>query len=402
MTGGKRLRGQEGSLMPNRRQFLQLTGAAGTGLVAGSSAVSADGVGSTTLAEDDELPEVRVVGTGGTIASTQEAAGDGGYSLAEQAEAIVNAVPILDEFAEISFDQPVQKPSPYLTAEDFVSISRAIMSAEDDGVDGVIVTHGTDAIEEDAFFQDLVLNLDIPVAFVGAMRPADAVSADGPANLLSAVRMCTREEFHLQDEPSGVYLVMNNTIHAARDVRKSHTKMADTFESGPAGPIGILSDSEIVLYREPGSYTVNLPCDNLDAVPEKTVPIADTGAGYGTYLFDQAIAGEYDVDGIVIQTTGNGGVQPAISEAVDEALEAGIPVAESTRVYWGPMSSGPTPDDEEWSAITTEDIAPWNARLLTMAALAASEGDDESGIETIRHAVYESKYGNEAMRPSAL
>lgn len=232
------------------------------------------------------------------------------------------------------------------------------------------------------------------------MRPADAVSADGPANLLSAVRLCTREEFHLEDEPSGVYLVMNNTIHAARDVRKSHTKMVDTFESGSAGPIGILSDTEIVLYRKPGSYTVNLPCDNLDAVPEKNVPIAATGAGHDAYVFDRAIAGEYDVDGIVLQTTGNGDVQPSISEAADEALEAGIPICASTRVYWGPMSSGPTPDDEQWSMITTEDIAPWNARLLMMAALSASDG--EPGIETVRQAMYESKYGNEAVRPSTL
>lgn len=274
------------------------------------------------------------------------------------------------------------------------------MRAAADGVDGVLVTHGTDALEEGAFFQDLVLDLDIPTVFVGAMRPADAISADGAANLLSAVRLCTREEFHLETEPSGVYVVMNDTIHAARDVRKSHTKMVDTFESGPAGAIGILTDTEIVLYREPGSYTANLPCNNLDAVPEKNVPIASTGAGHDAFIFEQAIAGDYDVDGIVLHTTGNGGVQPPISEASDRTLEAGIPVAASTRVYWGPMSSGPTPDDEEGSLVTMEDIPAWNARLLMMVALTASE--DEPAIEAVRQAVFESKYAGETVSPSAL
>ncbi|WP_217255550.1 asparaginase [Natronococcus occultus] len=365
-----------------------------------SNATANDEVESAELPDYDDRPEVRVVGTGGTIASTQAAAGDGGYSLEEQAEAIVNAVPVLDEFAEITFDQPVQKPSPFLNAEDFVEITKAIMDAAREGVDGILVTHGTDAIEENAFFQDLVLDLDIPVVFVGAMRPADAISADGPANLLSAVRLCTREEFHLTDEPSGVYMVMNDTIHAARDVRKSHTSVVDTFESGPAGPIGILTDSEIVLYREPGSYTANLTCENLDKIPDKTVPIADTGAGYEPFIFEQATAGEYDVDGIVLHTTGNGGVQPPITEARDKALDAGIPVTASTRVYWGPMSSGPTPDDEEGSLVTMEDIPAWNARLLMMVALTAAE--DEPAIEAVRKAVYESKYANETVSPSAL
>ncbi|MDG5819773.1 asparaginase [Natronococcus sp. A-GB7] len=397
----KRLRGEGGSIMPNRRTFLQLTGAAaGSGFMFASSTAASDQVENAELPDYEDRPEVRVVGTGGTIASTQEAAEDGGYSLDEQAEAIVDAVPVLDDFAEITFDQPVQKPSPFLNAEDFVEISKAIMDAAREGVDGILVTHGTDAIEENAFFQDLVLDLDIPVVFVGAMRPADAISADGPANLLSAVRLCTREEFHLADEPSGVYMVMNDTIHAARDVRKSHTSMVDTFESGPAGPIGILTDSEIVLYREPGSYTADLSCENLDEVPNKTVPIADTGAGYDPFIFEQATAGEYDVDGIVLHTTGNGGVQPPITEARDKALEAGIPVTASTRVYWGPMSSGPTPADEEGSLVTMEDIPAWNARLLMMVALTALE--DEPAIEAVRQAVYESKYASETVSPSAL
>jgi L-asparaginase len=389
-------------MLPNRREFLKMASAAGGTAMLGNR-VRADPDGSIVPSQQDR-PVIRVVGTGGTIASTQEAAEDGGYSLSEQAEAIVNAVPILDEFAEITFSQPVQKPSPFLTAEDYVSVSKDIMRAAEEGVDGVIVTHGTDAIEEDAFFQDVVLDLDIPVCFVGAMRPADAISADGPANLLSAVRVCTREEFHLDDEPSGVYVVMNETILAARDARKTHTSRVDTFKSEFAGPIGVLDDGEIVLYREPGSYTANLPYHNLDAVADQNVPIAGTGAGHDAYLLEQAMDGEYDVDGLVVETTGNGGTQPDIYNATSEAAEMGIPVGTSTRVYWGAMSSGPYSDDEPGTPVSTEDIPAWNARLLMMVALTATDGNPavDSDLEMFRKAVIKSKYGNEGVVISDL
>ena len=166
------------------------------------------------------------------------------------------------------------------------------------------VTNSTNAIEEDAYFNDLVLDLDIPVAFVGAMRAADTVSADGPANLLTAARMITREEFHLNDEPNGVYVVLNETVHAARDVTKTHTTKVDTFDSGAAGPIAVFTDEQLVLYREPGSYSSNLADADLDATSDMVVPIVTTGAGADAYPIEQAIAGEYDVDGILVQATG--------------------------------------------------------------------------------------------------
>lgn len=401
----KKIRNQllkgEGTMTPNRRQFLQLTGATGGAIALGGGTVA--GQDGSKISTGDDLPEIRVVGTGGTIASTQEAAEDGGYSLDERAEAIVESVPILDELADISHDQPVDKPSPFLNTEDFVIISEAIIEAADEGVDGVVVTSGTDAIEEQAFFQDLVLDLDIPVVFVGAMRPADAISADGPANLVSAVRVCARREFHLNDEPSGVYVVMNDTIHAARDVRKAHTSRVDTFDSGIAGPIGVLGDGEIVLHRSPGSYTVNLPADSLEEIPDMTIPIAGNGAGHDAYLLEQAIAGEYDVDGIVVATTGNGGTQPPIREATSEAAEQGIPVATSTRVYWGAMSTGPYPEFEDGSSVSTEDIPPWKARLLMMVAISATESHPEisSDQKMVQYAIHESKYGSEDIQPSA-
>lgn len=106
----------------------------------------------------------------------------------------------------------------------------------------VIVTHGTSAIEEDAYFADLVLDLEIPVVFVGAMRPADAPTADGPSNMLSAARLIADGAFQLTDRPSGVYVVLNETVYAARDVTKADTWALEAFSAGSAGPIARFSD----------------------------------------------------------------------------------------------------------------------------------------------------------------
>ncbi len=393
--------------MPNRREFLKLAGVAGgAGLLAGSAAADPEGSQLTErdLPAEGDRPTIRVVGTGGTIASSQEAAEDGGYSLANQAEAIVAAVPELEYFVNVDFVQVAQKGSSSLLVEDYVAVAKEAMRAEADGVDGVIVTHGTDAIEEDAFFNDLVLDLDIPVAFVGAMRPSDATSADGPANLLTAVRMLTRTEFHLDDEPCGVYVVLNDTIHAARDVTKTWTTKVETFESGPAGPIGYFTDNELVLYREPGSYSANLSHCDLDAVPDMTVPIVTHGAGAESYTLEQAVAGDYHVDGAVVLATGfGGGVSPAITEATEAALEAGIPVARSTRVHWAPLNPG-YDDDRTGDIVVMEDLPAWKARLHVMVALTmtGSYPGLSSDLEVVRKTMEDNKYGIAVPAPSTL
>lgn len=388
---------RSGSVMPNRRDFLKVTGVVGSAGLFSTTTV-ADRLEETCPdlepAAPDEKPLVRVVSTGGTIASTEAAAEGSGYSLSEQADAIVESVPVLDYFVDIEFVEVAQKGSSSLLPEDFVGVAKAAREADADGADGVIVTHGTDAIEENAYFNDLVLDLDIPVAFVGAMRPADAVSADGPANLLTAVRMITRREFHLDDEPSGVYVVLNDVIHAARDVTKAHTTKVETFESGRAGPVAVFTDDELVLYREPGSYSSNLSNADLDAIPDLVVPIVTTGAGADAYPIEQAVAGNYDVDGITIQATGWwGGTSPAITEATADALDAGIPVVRSTRVHDGPLK----PDDDDTSIVIMEDLPAWKARLHLMAALSVT-----TDLEAIRATVNDGKYATRVVAPSTL
>lgn len=387
---------EQGSFMPNRRSFLKLTGAAGgTALASGTAAAQSaeEMLADAELPAEDEKPLVRLVSTGGTIASTEEAAEGAGYDLSEQADAIVDSVPLLDYFIDIEIEEVAQKGSSSLLIEDYIGVAKAAKQAEADGADGVIVTHGTSAIEEDAYFNDLVLDLDIPVAFVGAMRPADAVTADGPSNLLTAARMITRNEFHLDDKPSGVYVVLNETVHAARDVTKSDTWALETFDSGSAGPIARFTDDEMQLYREPGSYSSDLSGCDLNAASEMTVPIVTTGAGVEAPLIEQAISGEYDADGFTLQTTGRGGTSPGITDASQAAIDAGIPVASGTRTYYGPLG----PSDEAGTVIAMENLPAWKVRVHLIVALTITRD-----IEEIRETVEEGKYGTAVVAPSAL
>lgn len=383
---------------PKRRQFLQGTAITlGTGVISGR--VMADQANQTNPKQDGEpidpaeLPEVQVLSTGGTIASTQEAQSTGaGYELSKSGQQIVNSVPKLSAYARLSVKQVVQKPSYDLLPDDFADVARAARKAADQGMDGVVVTHGTDTIEEDSYYNDLVLDLDIPVVFVGAQRPGDAVSADGPSNLLTAVRAATREEFHLDDESSGVYVAMNEEVHAARDVTKGHTTKVEAFESPGKSPIAHFTD-QMRFYRDPGSYGADL---SSQLRTSKTVPIVTTGAGRDAFQIEQALAGNYDIDGIVIQATGRSepeNTSPAIEKAIAKAIKAGIPIVITTRVYRGPVET-PPPDQQ---AISGGDLPAHKARLQLMLAL-----ERTTDLEELNDIFQQSNYGCSGLPPSSI
>jgi len=336
---------------------------------------------------------VRLLSTGGTIASTKEAAEGADYTLSKKADEIVESVPHLDYFADIEVKEVAHKPSPDLLIEDYVEIAKAAKQAESDGFDGIIVTHGTSSIEENTYFNDLVLDRDIPVTFVGAMRPADAQISDGPSNLLTAARMISCDKFHLSDEPSGVYVIINGTIHAARDVMKSDTWALETFDSGPAGPVARFTNAELQLYREPKSYSPDISDCNLENTPEITVPIVTTRERVGAPSIEQAITGEYEVNGFVIQTTGRGRSSPAITEAIENAMNIGIPVVSSSRCYYGPLEPKHEPD----SIISIHNLTVWKARLFLIVILTITRDQ-----ESIRKTAIETGYNMPVAVPSAL
>jgi len=341
-------------------------------------------------------PLVKFISTGGTIASTSEVAQGNeykNYQVSKGADELIETVPKLQDYIDVEFNDLLNKESPKLVIQDYIKISKSIKKAESEGVDGVIVTHGTSSIEETAFFCDLVLDLSIPVAFVGAMRPADAIDADGPANLLNAARMMSIDVFQEGPESRGVYVVLNETVHTARDVTKSDTWALESFESGLPGPVARFTDEEIQLYREPKSYSADLTDCNLEATSEMTVPIITTGAGVQATLMQQALQDDFSADGFVVQTTGRGGTSPAITQASVETVESGIPVITTPRIFYGPLMSS----DEPGTIIPMENIHAWKARIKMIVCLTITKD-----IEEIRELMAQGKYGQSVISPAEI
>jgi len=364
----------------NRRKFAQTAGIVGTGLLFSTQATSA----SIPTFESDEptiehLPaDIKMITTGGTIASTQ-APGDG-----QTGDQLVEEIPEIQAYANIDIEQVAFTGSSSLTPDQYADVAEAAEAADNEGYDGVIVTHGTDSIEENAFYNDLVLDIDIPVVFVGAMRQADAISADGPANLINALRAAARPELAHSDRPSGVYVMLNNTLHAARDVTKTHTTQPDTFDSLYAGPIGAFAQ-EFRMYRMPGSYSPDL--SSLHST-DKQVEIVTSSAGAESTTIEQAINNSSEIDGIVIDSVGRGNMASELEEQKEAALEADIPVVTTSQNFNGQI---------EGRTIPAGNLPAPKARLLLMLAL-----EKTSKITELRSIFRDAKYSRGGLPPSAV
>lgn len=317
-------------------------------------------------------PDVVVLGTGGTIAST---AGERGATPELTTEDLLSAVPDLGEYADVATEQVAQVPSFEMDVETLARISEAVRAAVADGADGVVITHGTDTMEESAYFLDLTLDLDVPVVLTGAQRRSDEVSPDGPANLLTAVRAASHDAFR---GAGGVYVAFDEEVHAARDVTKVHTSAVGAFESPETGPVAAVDRSGVRVFREPGSRSDTIPVDR----PETTVRTATTGIGVDGRQLTQALD---DADGIVLDGTGLGNATAALGDAVAAAVDQGVPVvvtsrclAGATAPVYGAAGGGETLRGH--GAIFGGDLPAHKARIKLLLALEASA--DPAAVRT--------------------
>src|ERR687886_79747 len=219
------------------------------------------------------LPEVVVLSLGGTISSTD--AGGSGVEPTLTGEALVEDVPEIAEIAEVSAESFRQVPGSELTLEDLIELSTQIKSHIDEGSKGVVVTQGTDTIEETAFVLDLLVDTHAPVVVTGAMRNPTLPGAEGPANLLASVQVAVSEAVR----GVGTVVVLNDEIHAARFVQKTHTSNPATFRSPLSGPIGWVSEGNPRIATRPvGRHHVVLPSETQDRpVALYTVALGDDG-----------------------------------------------------------------------------------------------------------------------------
>jgi L-asparaginase len=269
------------------------------------------------------LPKVSVISLGGTISSLRS--GGPGVRPSLTGERLVESVPALSEVAEISAASLRQVPGWALALDDLVEVAAEAGRRMGEGAAGVVVTQGTDSIEETAFALDLLVEGDGPVVVTGAMRNPTLPGADGPANLLAAVRVAASG----WARGVGAVVVMNDEIHAARHVRKAHTQSPAAFRSAGAGPIGWVSEGSIRIPLRPADRQhVRSPDEHASH------EVALVGVWPGDDGRILRAVGDLGYDGLVVGGMGGGHVPPAAAEVL-EGLAARMPVVLASRTGGG-------------------------------------------------------------------
>ncbi len=329
--------------------------------------------GQATPAGDD-LPRVIVLATGGTIASRFDPEA-GALRAALTGDEIVQAVPELAELARVSVEQIANVNSWDMTPEIWRQLERRAnaLLAEPD-VAGVIVTHGTDTLEETAYFLDLTVTSDKPVILVGAQRSAMESDSDGPRNMLNAVRVAVSPEA----VGMGTLVVMNGQINAAREVTKTNTLDVETFQTLSFGLLGVADVEEVRFYRRPmRRQTIPLRAD--DRLP--TVEIVTEYAGSDGRVI-RALLEQGTMEGLVVAGVGLGHVSSGSVEAIREVRARGIPVVTSTRVLTGRVVPLYSNNIEllDVGVVLADNLSPQKARVLL--TLAMTRTTDTEALQT--------------------
>ncbi|NIN71110.1 MAG: L-asparaginase [Gemmatimonadetes bacterium] len=304
-------------------------------------------------------PTVLILTTGGTIASRVGAPMTEGDSL-------VGAVPQLLEYAEIRVEEFSRIGSSQMTPVHWLGLAKRIgeLFGEDSTLAGIVVTHGTDTMEETAFFLNLTVHDRRPVVLVGSMRSANEISADGPANLLNAVRVAVSSAA----VGKGVLVVLNEDVSAARDVWKTDNRRVHTFQSPELGYIGSADPDTVLFYRQPlRPHTTQSEFDvaTLDSLPAVELVYDYTGFD-GSGLEDIVRRAP---SGVVVATFAGGRMSAGARRGVAAAIEAGIPLVIASRVPGGRIVGDPAGDVP---LAVARDLPPHKARILFMLALTRS------------------------------
>jgi L-asparaginase len=323
------------------------------------------------------LPKVGLIVTGGTIDSV----GKDRLDLAWYIEAgkrlqegeLLGMLPELRDIAQVSEIPFRRMPSHALLDKDWLELLRAIHSIFDaDEASGIVITHGTNTLEETAYFLNLTLKTEKPVVIVGSMRPSSALSADGYLNVVNAVRVAADPN----SRGRGALVVMNDTIFSGRDVTKNATYRVEAFQSRDLGPLGFAdADGKVIYYHHPArKHTIHSEFDvrHLHALPRVDIVISYIGAD-GAMIEAAANAG---AKGIVSAATGAGRPTPAEDAAFDKAFrENGVLMCLASRVAAGRVVR--SPGLAQRGFVASDNLQPWKARLLLSLALTQTDNAGE-------------------------
>ena len=311
-------------------------------------------------------PKVRIIATGGTIAGAGTSATGSAYTAGQVGvQSLIAAVPQMLDLADVSGEQLVNIGSQDMNDAVWLKLARRVNELlNNEGYDGVVITHGTDTMEETAYFLNLTVHSDKPVVLVGSMRPSTGISADGPANLYGAVATAASPD----SKGRGVMCCMNNMLLDAKDVTKTHTTDVATFQGANYGKIGYVYGGQPVYNRTVENLHTTkseFNVDNLDKLPQ-------VGIVYGyancSPLPMQAFV-DAKFDGIVVAGVGDGNFYKDVFDVALKARQKGINIVRSSRVPSGPTCLNGEVDDSKYQFIASLALNPQKARVLLMLAL---------------------------------
>ncbi|EPD8403294.1 type II asparaginase [Campylobacter jejuni] len=308
---------------------------------------------------------IAILGTGGTIAGFIDSTiATTGYTAgAIDIDVLIKAVPQIRDLADISWEQIANIDSSNMCDEIWLRLAKKIAKLFAEGIDGVVITHGTDTMEETAYFLNLTIKSDKPVVLVGAMRPSTAISADGPKNLYNAVALVANKEA----KNKGVMVAINDKILSARGVVKTHSLNVDAFSSPDFGDLGYIVDGKVFFYNNvTKAHTKNAPFDvsKLTSLPKVDILYSYSNDGSGVAA--KALF-EHGTKGIVVAGSGAGSIHKNQKDVLKELLKKGLKVVVSLRVVAGCVAVSDS--DEKLGFISAEDLNPQKARVLLILAL---------------------------------
>jgi L-asparaginase len=331
-------------------------------IVAIAALLASGGVSSETK---QGTTRITVLATGGTIAGAQAPEGGYGYKSGSfNIKDLISAVPNLDKLAVISGEQVVNIGSQDMDNDTWLKLANRLSEVVDmPTTDAVIITHGTDTMEETSYFLSLVTKTEKPIVMVGSMRPATAISADGPSNLYNGVNVAISPDARER----GVVTVLNDQIHYARNVTKMNTTDVQTFHSANRGLAGVVNTGVITWFEmtdKKHGMSSEFNIKGLKQLPR--VDIIYAHAGMDASLIDAAVAS--GVKGLVIAGVGDGNMTSAALDRVTAAAKAGVVVVRSTRLS-GIVYRNNEIDDDKLGLVASGELNPSKSRVLLMLAL---------------------------------
>jgi glutamin-(asparagin-)ase len=329
---------------------------------------------STVALAQTAKPHVVVLATGGTIAGAgASAANSATYAAAKvPVDKLLAGLPELSNVAKVSGEQVFQIASESFTNEHLLKLGQRVSAlSKQADVDGIVITHGTDTLEETAYFLNLTVRTNKPIVVVGSMRPGTALSADGALNLYDAVSVAASKDA----AGKGVLVTMNDEIQSGRDVHKHINIKTEAFKS-QWGPLGMVVEGKNYWFRAPVKRHTTQSEFNIDDI--KTLPAVDIVYGYGNMNTTGIEAyGKVGVKALIHAGTGNGSVAAQAVESLKALRSQGVQIVRSARVPDGFVLRNAEQPDDKYDWVVAHDLRPQKARILAMVALTKTQDSKE-------------------------